>query len=285
MSRVQCLPIGEGDSMNEVENATGAMVMRVLNADWPVGEAIRPNQLQADLGVIPNIAEQVRHVAIRMGLFKGKSGAGSLVQPQDQWNHRDPELVRWMLAHNYDVTIRRLLEVREAIEPIAAAHAARRSCEDAREIALLAERIDALGSVDPHQFAENRDQFGATDVLFHTRILTASGNPFFAADATNVKLALEHRLQRCAPPSRGRVVGTASYYPEQPAEIAMIMHIGLAKAICQELPDAAEAMARGIVVEFNPGHGTPDLTRRLQLAADQIAWGSYQHRARPEVWV
>jgi DNA-binding FadR family transcriptional regulator len=271
--------------MNEVERATGVMVMRVINGDWPAGQVIRPDQLRTDLGVIPNIAEQVRHVAIRMGLFRGKSGAGSVVLSQDQWNHRDSELVRWMLTHNYDVTIRRLLEVREAIEPIAASHAARRSCEDARQIAMLAERIDALGSVDSQEFAKNRDQFGATDVVFHTRILSASGNPFFAADATNVKLALEHRLQRCAPPSRGRVVGTASYYPEQPAESAMIMHIGLAKAICQELPDAAEAMARGIVVEFNPGHGTPDLTRRLQLAAEQIAWGPYQHRARPEVWV
>lgn len=270
--------------MSSIDDGVDKLIQLVLRGDWAVGEAIKPERFQQDLGLFGADTSAVKQAAIQLGLLVGRSGAGCVVLPRERWDYRSSQLVRGMIEHNRDVTIRRLSEVREAIEPIAASYAALRSDDDADEINRLAERIDLLGSVSPNEFAHNRDAFGEADVKFHALILRASRNPFFEADTKNVELALECRLRQCAPPGRGHLLGTASYYPEQPAEIAMIMHVGLGRAICQRLPEAAEAMARGIVVEFNPERGTPGLRRRLQAAAETISWGPYDGRVRSELW-
>ena len=107
------------------------------------------------------------------GLLNARPRQGTWVQPENNWNLLDPDILRWMLERKYSSTLLvQFNEVRLAIEPQAAALAAKsagpeekQAVHDAIERMRAAER----GEDDPLE----------SDIAFHVAVLRATRNPFY----------------------------------------------------------------------------------------------------------
>jgi DNA-binding FadR family transcriptional regulator len=98
-------------------------------------------------------------------------------------------VLRWRIETDADgQQLTYLTELRQAVEPVAAAMAAARAPEE--EIALIAEACAAMESS-----VESVEAFLAADLRFHIQVLHASGNPFFAPVANVVRSALLSSLR------------------------------------------------------------------------------------------
>jgi DNA-binding FadR family transcriptional regulator len=115
--------------------------------------------------------------AVKMLTAKGLLGArprlGTWVQPESKWNLLDPDILAWLLERKYSpALLTEFTEVRLAIEPLAAALAAREAGpEEKREVMAAIERMQAAerGEDDPL----------ASDIAFHVAVLRASKNRFY----------------------------------------------------------------------------------------------------------
>jgi DNA-binding FadR family transcriptional regulator len=104
------------------------------------------------------------------GLVTARQGIGTLVSAQEAWNLLDPDLLAAIVRHDeqYEI-LDQLIKVRTALESQMAHDAARRAtAADIRELkALMAELEDSVRT------PEHMDD---VDVMFHQRIMLASGN-------------------------------------------------------------------------------------------------------------
>ncbi len=116
--------------------------------------------------------------AVKMLTAKGLLGArprqGTWVQPESKWNLLDPDILGWLLERKFSpALLTEFTEVRLAIEPLAAALAARAaSAEDKQAVRDAIDRMRAAerGEDDPL----------ASDIAFHVAVLRASKNRFYA---------------------------------------------------------------------------------------------------------
>ncbi|MBW8882899.1 MAG: FadR family transcriptional regulator, partial [Asticcacaulis sp.] len=131
---------------------------------------------EAELCVMYGASRTVAREAVKMlsakGLLSSRPRQGTRVEPVANWNLLDPDVTRWMTERPYSNKIYRdLTEVRMAIEPMAAALAARR----ATKADIKAIRAGLNGMRDE---ADHHDLALQADIEFHVAILKASGNPF-----------------------------------------------------------------------------------------------------------
>ena len=123
------------------------------------------------------------------GLLIARPRRGTSVRPESEWNLLDPDVLFWMLKRRFNLPL--LIDftrARLAIEPAAAAEAARTATEEQQEnmkraLARMAEA--ARGSLDPLE----------TDVDFHLSILEASNNQFFYHMSPVVETALRFSIR------------------------------------------------------------------------------------------
>jgi len=96
---------------------------------------------------------------------------GTRVRPRSDWNMLDPDVLHWQIdPFPSDEFIHSLFEMREIIEPAAAARAAERATPE--EIEALSKALDGIKSRD----RGSADQIKA-DLAFHMIVLEASHNP------------------------------------------------------------------------------------------------------------
>ncbi|MDE2251171.1 MAG: FadR family transcriptional regulator [Gammaproteobacteria bacterium] len=170
--------------------------------------------------------------AVKMLTAKGLLGArprqGTWVQPESDWNLLDPDILGWLLERKFSSELlTEFTEVRLAIEPLAAALAARaaepgdkQAVRDAIERMRAAER----GEDDPL----------ASDIAFHVAVLRASKNRFYAQLTELTETALRFSIRT-----------TNRYKGVKLASVAA--HKRVADAIIANRPAAAaEAMRRMI---------------------------------------
>lgn len=131
----------------------------------------------------PVLREAVKMITAK-GLLSARPRQGTSVQPEQQWNLLDPDVLRWLLERRFD---RNLLieftQLRLAIEPAAAALAAVAAGETERQALRIAvERMEAAehGADDPL----------VSDIAFHVAILNGSRNRFYAQLTEFVETAL-----------------------------------------------------------------------------------------------
>lgn len=143
---------------------------------------------EAELADEHQVSRSVTREAVKMltakGLLTAKPRKGTSVQPSSAWNLFDPDVLRWLLERKFSVELlRQFSELRIAIEPAAAALAARWA--DVEAIAALRagyRRMEAAetGSDDPLD----------ADIAFHVAVLEASANPFYTQFRDVVETAL-----------------------------------------------------------------------------------------------
>ena len=127
------------------------------------------------------------------GLLSSRQRQGTRVEPVENWNLLDPDVLRWLMERPYSNKIfKEFTEMRLAIEPTAAALAAQ--VQNRLAIAEIREGLEAMGA------AKDPDASLQADIDFHVAILKASGNPFFwrlkpmITNALNLSIQLTNKI-------------------------------------------------------------------------------------------
>ncbi|MDR2381143.1 MAG: FCD domain-containing protein [Bifidobacteriaceae bacterium] len=206
--------------------------LAIVQGDYPVGARVALGDAVTGVSASRTVAREATRVLEALGLVEVRRKLGAVVAPSEQWNAFDPLVIGWQLAStNVAAQIQWIAEVRSALEPAAAALAAQRSTPE--HWAALTEA--AIGLVKYSRAADGPDYLAA-DVVFHRTLLTASGNPMFAALGPSVEAVL-----------RGRTAG--GLMPQLADARAVRLHGDVAAAVSAGDAAGAAAAMREIVAE------------------------------------
>ncbi|ASU82598.1 FadR family transcriptional regulator [Nocardiopsis gilva YIM 90087] len=214
--------------------------------EYAPGHVFTLERLVQHYGVSRTVAREAVRVLESMRLVVSRPRTGIRVRPPEEWSVYDPQLIRWRLAGPGRMAqLRSLTELRAAIEPPAAAAAARNASPAERtELVELNARMVETGEKG------NLEEFLRLDIEFHRRILTLSGNEMFAGLCGVVAEVL---------------TGRTEYHliPNPPRPEALRLHTHVASAVHGGLPDVAEAAMKAIVSE---------IIAALEQVEDGAAW-------------
>src|SRR3954470_6908610 len=144
---------------------------------------------EAELAAEHAVSRSVTREAVKMltakGLLTARPRKGTSIQPASSWNLFDPDVLRWLLERKFSLDLlRQFSELRIAIEPAAAALAAREA--DAEGVAGIEAGYARMEAVE-----RDEDDALEADVAFHLAILNACGNPFYRQFRDVVATALQ----------------------------------------------------------------------------------------------
>jgi DNA-binding FadR family transcriptional regulator len=186
---------------------------------------------EAELSTQHGVSRSVTREAVKMltakGLLSARPRQGTIIQPSSSWNLFDADVLRWILERKFSMDLlRQFSELRSAIEPAAAALAAKAADDRALDAvnAGFARMVAAdAGDEDPLE----------ADIAFHLSILNASANPFFVQFRDVVATALRTSI-RFTNRINGRTADLAA-------------HEAVKIAIERRDPAAARAAMMGII--------------------------------------
>jgi DNA-binding FadR family transcriptional regulator len=147
---------------------------------------------EAELATQHSVSRSVTREAVKMltakGLLTARPRKGTSIQPPSQWNLFDTDVLRWILERKFSLDLlRHFTELRIAIEPAAAALAARNA--DASDLEAVQSGYDRMISA-----AAGMDDELDSDIAFHIAVLEASGNPFYRQFRDVVATALQKSI-------------------------------------------------------------------------------------------
>lgn len=152
-----------------VDQVIAQMRELVSSGEWPLGDKIPPEtELVTALGVGRNTVREAVRALSHAGLLEVRQGDGTFVRATNEISGA----VRRLCGSE----LRRILEVRRALE-VEAARLAARACTEAdlaRLEALLSERAAALR-------AQDHERVISSDAEFHRELVAASHNPVLAS--------------------------------------------------------------------------------------------------------
>ena len=157
----------------------------IVNGEHAPGSKL-PNEIEASVNL--RVSRTAYREAVRIltakGMVESRPRAGTLVTARQQWHLLDPEVLAWQFAKEPSVAfIRALFELREIVEPQAAALAAqRRSTDQLARMGHALEEMARHGLVTP----EGR----AADQAFHERILEAAANELLMTLSSSIGAAI-----------------------------------------------------------------------------------------------
>lgn len=154
----------------------------------------KPFPIETELCRQYNASRTALREAIKMltakGLLTVRPRQGTRIRPEGEWNLLDPQVLHWLLerAFSYKLLIE-FTEIRLAVEPGAAALAARAATKEDRKAIQAA--IDAMfaaeaGLADPLE----------SDIQFHVAVLRASHNRFYQQLEGMINAALRFSIRR-----------------------------------------------------------------------------------------
>ncbi|MCX4097491.1 FadR/GntR family transcriptional regulator [Nocardia sp. alder85J] len=229
--------LGRGRA-SEVADTLGGEIAAAVSLP---GDVLLTDQLAERFAVSRTVIREAIQVLQAKRLLRTSPRVGLTVRPVAEWHLFDPDVIRWRLAGPARAALLdELTELRGAVEPAAAAAAARRAAIEPCT-ALLAEsaRMRAAAMTGDHA------TFVDSDVRFHGLLLEMSGNPLFAQLGPVTGELL-----------RGRAALRLLPAVPDPADAARHDAVAVAVAACD--PAAAEAAMRLVVQE-----SLDDIHRRL----------------------
>ncbi|MEV0194266.1 FCD domain-containing protein [Kitasatospora purpeofusca] len=202
----------------------------IASGELPEGTVLRTEELEERFGVSRTVVREAVRILEGMRLVASRRRVGITVQPRSGWDVFDPLVIRWRLAGaDRSAQLRSLGSLRLAVEPAAAALAARHATDDERR------RLSAL-AVELTMTARAADlaTFLRHDIEFHSTVLQASRNEMFAHLGDTVGAVL---------------TGRTEYHlmPHQPEPYAIRLHREVAEAVCAGDAERAEQAMRTIV--------------------------------------
>lgn len=209
----------------------------VVTGAFAPGSRRSTDDLVAWSGASRSIVREAVRVLVALGMLRARPRVGVVVAHPTEWDLLDPRVVRWRLrGPDGERASAELRELRAAVEPAAAAAAARRApledCAPGRE-ALLA-TADELASAAAE---DRRLDFTIADVRLHALVLELSGNALYRRLHHVVGEALRER---------GSI---------RPDRHDVGLHVALAQAVVGGRSDEAADVMREIVrrTEHRPG--------------------------------
>src|SRR5918997_449134 len=228
----------------EVVHQLGLLVL----GDGTAPGATLPDEtaLSARFGVSRTVVREAIKVLASKGLVETRPKVGTQVRPRRYWNLLDSDVLAWRYEAGPDEGfLEDISEVREIIEPPAAALAAERATPD--EVAEILAWCDRMNDAA----ADDGDDYIDADMAFHTAILDACDNDLLAqlSDTITMALRLSRRLTVSVPGS---------------SLAAMPAHWAVARAISDHEPRAAESAMRELL------HVTAVDIEQVLRAADRV---------------
>jgi DNA-binding FadR family transcriptional regulator len=174
---------------SQVADRIGALIVR--------GEVAPGEPLPAELKICEmlQVSRTVVREAIRTltgkGLVESRPKSGTRVRPREEWNQLDVDVMRWQLEHaDTDSYLAKIFELRNAMEPTAAALAAKAATD--------ADRADLRAAWEAMVAAKDNDAFVTADIGFHKRLYIASRNEFFWPIAQMFEVTLRESFRLAA---------------------------------------------------------------------------------------
>lgn len=188
---------------------------------------------EAELAKQHGVSRSVTREAVKMltakGLLSARPRQGTIVQPQESWNLFDADVLSWLLDRKFSLALlRQFSELRLAIEPAAAALAARAA--NAEGIALIEAGYRRMEAAD-----QGMEDSLEADIAFHVAILRASANPFYAQFRDVVSTALRTSIR-----FTNRIKGRSASLPA---------HRSVLDAIEQRDPERAHEAMQAIIAD------------------------------------
>jgi DNA-binding FadR family transcriptional regulator len=185
-----CLRCGEMLNMKatDARNLHGHVVRelgrRIVTGELRPGDVLpREEVLAESMDVSRTALREALKVLSAKGLIEARPKIGTRVRKVEHWNQLDADVLSWRCASMpTDDFVEKLVEMREIIEPAAAAAAARK-----RTAAQLA-KIDA--AYHQMEASRNSDEWAVADLAFHDAVLQATGNELMISLFSVVESAL-----------------------------------------------------------------------------------------------
>jgi DNA-binding FadR family transcriptional regulator len=214
------------------ESVLDALGRAVTSGDVPTGTSLTLEGISAEHGVSRTVAREVMRALEGLGLVRSRRRVGIVVLGIESWNVLDTRVIRWRLqGPGRDAQLRSLTELRHAVEPLAAAGAARHAAPAVRgELLDLAQRMRRTGEDG------DLETFLALDIRMHELLLRSSGNELFGSLADVVAEVLAGRTH-------------LGLMPASPVPEALDQHEAVARAVAGGDPGAAQAAMSALVGE------------------------------------
>lgn len=158
---------------------------RIVGGDLQAGTLLpREDDLARQMDVSRSVLREAVKVLAAKGLVESRPKIGTRIRDPRFWHQLDGQVLAWRCASMpTDDFVQKLVEMREVIEPAAAAAAARR-CDAPQLAALDAAYADMAA-------AANHDEWTTADVAFHEAILDATNNELMVSLFSVVEASLE----------------------------------------------------------------------------------------------
>ena len=173
---------------NAVRNLYGHVMhelgQRIVSGQVQPGDVFpREETLAESLRVSRTALREAMKVLSAKGLIESRAGVGARVLEQRFWNQLDADVLTWRCASMpADDFVDKLVEMREIVEPAAAASAARK-----RTPAQLAAIEEAYAAMEA---AQTLDEWAEADLRFHDAVLQATRNELLQSLFSVVETAL-----------------------------------------------------------------------------------------------
>lgn len=175
-----------GQTGNLSEFVAGTIGRRIVTGRHRPGETLPTEpQIQAEFGVSRTAVREAIRLLSAKGLTVSRPKIGTRVRPTVDWNMLDSDVLRWQVDDSpSEEFVHALFEMREIIEPAAAARAAERATDD--EIRALRMAMAGIEG-EPRGSGTQID----ADIDFHMIILEASRNPMLRSLGAMIRSTLE----------------------------------------------------------------------------------------------
>ncbi|TAN00536.1 MAG: FadR family transcriptional regulator [Rhodanobacteraceae bacterium] len=162
-----------------------ALGHRIVRGDLRSGDVLpREDVLAEQMDVSRTVLREAVKVLAAKGLVETKPKVGTRIRDSKFWHQLDSQVLAWRCASMpTDDFVQKLAEMREIIEPAAAAAAALR-CE-AQQLEALDAAYAAMAA------ATNLDAWTTADVAFHEAVLEATNNELMVSLFSVVETSLE----------------------------------------------------------------------------------------------
>jgi DNA-binding FadR family transcriptional regulator len=199
-------------------------------------------ELASQHGTSRSVTREAVKMLTAKGLLRARPRQGTRVTSESSWNLLDPDVLRWLLERKFSLSLlKEFTQMRLAIEPAAVALAASRV--DAATLARVEASLERMKAAD-----RGEGDAVEADIAFHTTLLGASGNRFFANLDQLVNTALRISIR-----FTNSIKGRSASIPQ---------HEEVLDAVRARDPERASAAMRSLILDVlelvsaaAPGHG------------------------------
>jgi DNA-binding FadR family transcriptional regulator len=163
---------------------TQELGMRIVSGELRPGDVLpREEVLAEQMAVSRTALREAMRVLSAKGLIEARPKVGTRVREERYWHQLDADVLAWRCASMPTADfVQKLVEMREIIEPAAAAYAARRcSAEQFERLEVAYLSMEA---------SRTSDEWAVADLEFHEAVLAATNNELMVSLFSVVETAL-----------------------------------------------------------------------------------------------